>query len=193
MGTKVLTKVQAGKETTHGDAVAADTMLLMQASLPESDREVHIPQVDMGVRSPGLLASASVRHVLAEGTLEDMDGAYFEILPLMFSMGLKGNVTAAEQTTGESDYLWEFPAPQTGVETVDSVTLEMGDDTQGYEVAYCLMKTLRISGDCETGEVHISGDWFGDEVVQTTVTPAQAAPLTIPGQPWVARNWKKPW
>lgn len=176
MGTKQLKKCQYGKETIHGTAVAADTMLLCKVSLPETDREVHVPEVEVGVRTPQLLAAANVRRVLAEGTLEDIDGAYFELLPLLFSMGIKGNVTAVEQTPSEGDYLWQFPAPQTGAESVDSITLEAADDQQAYEIAYCLGKRIRITGDVDTGEVHVSVEFFGDKQIPTTVTGGLSVP-----------------
>jgi len=176
MGTRVLSKVQYGKETAHGTAVAADTMLLCTATLPEADRETKIPTVNMGVRSNKLLSAAYTAKILADGvTLADADGAYYQLLPLLLSMGIK-NITPAEQTPSQADYLWDAPAPQTAAESVDSVTLEVGDDTQGYEVAYCLARRLTISGDCESGECHVSADVFGDQIVQTTLTGALAVP-----------------
>lgn len=177
MGTKTLTKCQYGLESAHGTAVAADTMLLCKASLPESDRQVHIPRVDMGVRTPLLLDAAIARKILADGlNLEDADGAYFQLFPLLFSMGLVGNVTPAEQNPSEGDYLWTFAAPQTGAETVDSATLELGDDAQGYEVAYCMARNIRVTVDCESGEVHVTAGLFGDKVTATTLTGALSVP-----------------
>ena len=94
MGVKVLTKVQYGKESAHGTAVAADTMLLCTIGIPEDDRHVHIPEVDMGVRSNKLLSAAVLRRLVADGmSLEDADGAYFQLFPLLFSIGLLGNVS----------------------------------------------------------------------------------------------------
>lgn len=176
MGTKRLTKVQYGKETTHGVNVASDTMLLCAITLPESDREIHIPQVDAGNRTPGLLSVADVRKVLAEGTLEDMDGAYYELFPVMLAACLESGPSGIEQTGGEGDYLWTFSAPQTAAETIDSLTLEAGETTTGYEIGYVMFRSLNFTGDCETGEVHISGEWFGEQQDQTTVTPALSLP-----------------
>jgi hypothetical protein len=109
-------------------------------------------------------------------TLEDADGAYFGLFPVLLSMLIKGNITPVEQNGGEGDYLWTFAAPQTGAETLDSITLEVGDDQEGYEMAYGMLRSLRITGDCETGEVHVSGDLFADEIIQTTVTAGQTPP-----------------
>ena len=179
MGTRTLSLCQYGLESTHGTAVPADTKLAMWATMPESDREIHIPQVVQGVRTPGLLDSAHTRRLLAEFSLEDQDGAYFEVFPLLFSALIDGNISAAEQNGGEGDYKWDFTDKQTGAEDVDSFTLEMADDTDAYEVAYCLIKSVNITGDCSSGEVHVSAEVFGDEFVQTTVTGSLSLPTTV--------------
>lgn len=172
----MLTKVQYGLEGTHGDAVAADTMLLCRVGMAESDREIQIPQVDMGVRTPGLLAAAIVRKLIADGmTLEDADGAYFELFPLLFSLGIVTE-TATEQNSEEGDYLWDFPAPQTGAETLDSMTLEVGDGTQDYEIEYVQARSIRITGDCISGECHVSADLYGRQVTLTTLTASLDVP-----------------
>ncbi len=177
MGIKVLTKVQCGVEAAHGTAVAADTMLLMRAALSTDDREVHIPEVDMGVRTNKLLSAAVVRKLFAGGiTLEDMDGMYFQAFPLLFSCCLLGNVTPVEQTTGEGDYLWTFAAPQTAAENLDSMTLQMGDNVQGYHVPYTQIESITIEGDCDSGEVHCSAACYGNYVDQNALTGGISIP-----------------
>jgi len=177
MGSEALRIIQYGLETTHGTNVAADTKLLMAATLPETDREVVIPRAQMGVRTNRLLDSAFTRRVLADGiTLENVeDGMYFEALPLIFSMGIKAS-TGTAQTTGQGDYLWTFAAPQTGAETVASITLEVGDDAQGYEIGYCLARRITLSGDCDSGLVSCTVEVFGEQIEQTTLTTSVAAP-----------------
>jgi len=157
-------------------------MLLMAATLSEDDRQVQIPEVDMGVRSNRLLSAAVVRKLLADGIgLEDMDGAYYQVFPVLFSCCLLGNVAPVEQTTGEGDYLWTFAAPQTAAENIDSMTLEMGHDitaalTVGYEVPYVQFRSITINGDCISGEVHVSAEGYGNFVDQTTITGAISIP-----------------
>ncbi len=177
MGVMPLKKVQYGLESANGTSVAADTILLCNSSFPSADREIHIPQVDMGVRTPGLLASAVVRRAHGAGmTIEDADGAYFELFPVLFSCGLNGNVSPAEQTSGEGDYLWTFTAPQTGAEDIDTMTVEILDDVGGYEISYVLVESLNITGDCVSGEVHVTANCAGDLVDQTTGTGGLSIP-----------------
>lgn len=178
MGVQVLNFVQYGLEAAHGTAVAADTKLLMAVSLPGDDRDTHIPEVDAGVRTNRLLSASVVRRLVAQGIgLEDMDGAYYEVFPLLFSCGLLGNVSPAEQTTGEGDYLWTFAAPQTAAENIESMTLEAGDSTiGGYEIPYCQISQIVINGDCFSGESHVSATAYGQYVDQTTMTAAVSIP-----------------
>lgn len=177
-----LTRVQYGLEAVNGTAVAADTILLCNATMPANDRIVHLPNPDIGVRGRGLVGTATVMKAHAEGgTLEDADGAYFELFPLLFSACLNGNVTPVEQNTGEGDYLWTFTGPMTGAEDLDTFTLEKGADnpasaTDGSEIRYCLIPSMTISGDCVSGEVHVSATFDGAEVVPVAVT----AGLSIP-------------
>lgn len=173
MGTTVFRKAQYGAESSHGSAVAADTMLLCTVALPDADREIHVPQIDAGERISRLINAATTRRVLAEGTLEDKGGLYFEMLPLMFAMTLTEG-----STTGSGDVTWTFDAPLTGDPDAKSITLEYGDDAKGYEIAYCMGYSLRITGDCDSGEVHGSVNWFGQKVDQTTLT-ADLSPADV--------------
>lgn len=177
MGVQPLTKVQYGLEATNGTAVAADTILLCTFDVPANDREVHIPNVDAGIRSSMLGDYAVVRRAhAAGGTLADADGAYYELFPLLFSACLNGNVSPSEQTSGEGDYLWTFTAPNTGAEDLDTFTLEKMDNIDAVELMYCLVPTMTITGDCISGEVHVSATVDAAEVVHTTGTGGLSLP-----------------
>lgn len=174
MGSRVLRKIQVGKETDHGTAVAADTRWVGEITLPDQDREVVIPEAGAGLRVPGILDNAYVERVLADGISYGSgdQGGYFQILPALLSMCVMNEV-GTEQNVGEGDYLWEFDFPLTAAEDVDSFTIEVGDDTQAYEMAYCLARSLTITGNAETGESTISADIFGDEIATADFTAAQ--------------------
>ena len=181
-GQRVLHKVQAGVEgATHGAVpVAADTMLLGEVVLPEADREVIIPGFGTGQRIPGQLLSAFVRRIIAEGvtfsTPGDRGGLYYQLLPLLFSMCIKGNITPVEQTGSQADWLWTFIAPLTGAETLDTITLECGDDARAYELAYVFAPELTLAGNADSGEVTLTAQLFGDKITATTFTAGQSAP-----------------
>lgn len=185
MGNKVLTIVQYGLEgATHGTPVAADTRLVAEATLPDSDRELVVPGAGTGKRVPGLVDNAYYRRQAAEGIqLTTPDGAYFQILPLLLSCCVDGNITPVEQTGGEGDYLWTFTESLTGTEDLETFTLEVGDQFAGnsaFEIAYCLVRELSFVGNAETGEMTVGATVDGDKLTQTTLTSVATLPTFEP-------------
>ena len=72
--------------------------------------------------------------------------------------------------------LWTFEPPLVAAETLDSITLEVGDDTRAYEICYVMSPTLEMTGNADTGEVVVTSTLFGEEVDPTTFTGAIAVP-----------------
>lgn len=176
-GQRVLRQIQFGKETVHGTAVAADTRALCEVTLPATDREVVVPGMGLGLRVPHLLDAAFVKRILAEGVqLGTPEGLYYQLVPWLLSGCLKGNITPVEQTGSQNDMLWTFAEALTGSETLDSVTLEVGDDARAYEIAYGMISELEFTGNADTGEVTVSAQIFGDKIVSTSFTAAIGMP-----------------
>lgn len=175
MAVEAQKKTQYGLETVNGTAVAADTMLGMTCTLPEDDREVHVPRVEMGLRMTRYLDAAIVKRLEANGVgLEDSDGIYYQAFPLLFSSSIVGNITPS--AGAGDDYTWTFPAPNTGAEALDTFTLEHGDDAGGYEIPYCITKSWTITGDCDGGDANMSAELVGHFVDQTTMTGGLSLP-----------------
>ena len=132
MGERAFSKIQYGLEETHGTPVAADTMVLAAPVTVDPDRTVNFPEDMLGVRaksSRSAIYEYLVRNSLVFGAEQP---PYFQILPWLFSCGLKGNVTPVEQNTSQSDYLWTFTPNMGASNTPDSSTLEVGDNTQAF-------------------------------------------------------------
>jgi len=184
MGNKALTIAQYGKETVNGTAVAADTRLIATVTMPDSDRELVVPEAGTGKRVPGVLDNAYYRRISCEGiTLDTPDGAYFQILPILLSSCVDGNITPVEQTGAADDWLWTFTDSLTGLEDLDTFTLEAGDQFTGnsaFEVAYCLARELTLTGNAETGESAISGTIDGDKLTPGTLTAVATLPTFEP-------------
>jgi len=147
MGSKVFNIVQWGKETTAGTAVPADTILLGEAK-PPMDRIITFPEDNTGTRLKNY--RTAVYQKLVDGMSISVPHGYFQALPMIFSIGLKGGVTAVEQTTDQDDYLWTFTPSLTGANSPDTITLEVGDDTQAYEIEHVMARSITISG--QTGQ-----------------------------------------
>ena len=178
MGERVLSKLQFGLEATNGTAVAADTLLAgaeIPAVLP--DRVPSFPEDNLGVR----MASSRVRadQFLVENSIS-IPQAYFEVLPVLFSIGLQGGITSVEQTVSQGDWLWTFLPNQTASNTIDSITLESGDDVDAYEAEYVMAKMIKLGGTiAQAGEeapVVAEVDYFGRQHTKTAFTGAISVP-----------------
>ncbi len=147
MGEKSLSQLKAGVEGTGtaGTAVAADTILLAGAHPPITpDRVMTFIEDDAGVRAPTVRAPRSDQF-LVQDTI-NFENAYFQILPLLFSLGIKGRVASVIQSTGGSDSKWIFTPSMTASNTPNTATLELGDDVDAYEVEYMMIQRLKLSG-----------------------------------------------
>ena len=181
MGERALTKFQAGKETDRGTAVAADTILLIGEHPPINVDRVPTPiNDDAGVRAPSVRAPR-VDQFLVNDTLTN-ENTYFQYLPLMLSLGVKGNITPVEQNPSEADWLWTFTPSMTALNAPDTATFEMGDDTQAYEVEYVMISRIRFAGtisqDQSASNFIVEISYFGRQVTPTTFTGALNIPST---------------
>ena len=168
MGEKVFRKIQFGKETTRGTAVAATRMFPGTVQVP-ADRKPTFPEDTIGSRVQAV--RTVVNQIFADGIALSMEHSVFQMLPMLFSIGLKGNITASETTPGQADYLWDFTPSLVASNAPDAVTLEFGNDQQAYEIEYVMAKRYRISG--ATGEdapVKIEAELFGKQITGTTFT-----------------------
>lgn len=160
MGTSTLRRMQYGKETVHGTAVAATRMLPVAVPQIKKDKTITYPREDAGVRAEAVrsyLAGVLARDSFKFTTL------YYQYLPLLFSCGLKGGITATQQTAGQGDYLWAFvPAMDATSNAQESITIERGDDDFMVETEYAMFETLKLSG-----EINQEG---GDSSMQAEVS-----------------------
>ena len=174
---RAFSKFQYGKESTRGTAVAATKMLLAQIKGIPVDRKPKFIEDALGVRARS--ARSAIYQYLVEDTLTIPD-LYTQCLPLFFSCGLKGNVSASEQTPSQTDYKWTFLPNMTSDNSPDTITLEMGDDTQAFEIEYAMFRRLKFAGDIPqdagAAPITLEADYFGRQVTPTTFTAALSIP-----------------
>ena len=169
--------VQAGKETTRGTAVAADTVILGEVKYVP-DRTPVIPPDNIGLNVNGYRAVLGGK--LVNNTLNVPRG-YFQALPLLFSLFMKGGVTAVEQTIDQDDYLWDFTPNLDGTTNApDTVTLEFGDSEQAFENEFVMGEkfSLNASAPQEGGDalVKVALDFFARQNAKSTFTASLAKP-----------------
>lgn len=171
-------KVQVGKETTPGTAVAADTLILgAERTAIEPDRIPTFPSDSLGLRAESMRQEFG--NYLVKKPLRVPLG-YFQLLPILFSAGIKGGVTPVEQTTDQDDYLWNHAPSLTASNALNAFTIEEGDNAQAYEAEYVVFPRIRIAGEVnQSGEmspVSVEADWIGRQWTKTTFTAAIAPP-----------------
>lgn len=190
MGERVLSKIQAGIEATKGTAVAADTVLAMVAQQIQPDIKPTYPKENLGVNTDSVRSVIYTK--LARYRLTAEHG-YYQALPLLFSLGLKGGITPSEQTVDQDDYLWDhtpsFTAPEGNAQ--QSITLEVGDDVQAFEMEYGMAERIRIRGqipqDAGDAPVSIETELFARQLTATTFTGSLAIPAMEPMNAKLAR------
>jgi len=194
MGEVVFRKNQYGLEVTKGTAVPATAMWPGVVRLP-ADRKPVFPKYVTGTRGAAIISQ--VNQYLVDGLmLESPEGGMvFEKLPLVFSIGLKGGVTAAEVTPAQGDYGWAFTPSLTASNTPDAITLETGDDVEQYEVEYVMAKRIRLGGkigqnEGVTCEVECFGRQVSDSAFTAALTPGTLTPMTANlVKMWIDANW----
>lgn len=190
MGSRYFSKVQYGKESTRGTAVAATKVLLGKTPAVGNDRKPEYPREDVGIRAR---AVRSVIHQYLYNNTVSIEHGYFQALPALFGCGLKGGVTAAEVNAGQGDYLWTFTPVLTfgNYNTPDTLTFELGDDTQAFETEHAMFEKIRISGKVSQGmevsPVTIEADFFGKKLTPTTFTGSLSLPTAQPMNAKLAR------
>lgn len=175
MAERALTKYQAGLESTRGSAVAATRIIGADV------KEVPLDRAWEGVKfADGRRASLSHKrtdNLLVRDALS-FSNLYFQMIPMLGQCSLDGTITPAEQTPAQSDYLWSIAPSMVAANEPDSLTLEMGDEVQAYEVEYAQFESLKFAGAVAQGgdSSPVTGEfgYFGRQMTPTTFTAAQA-------------------
>lgn len=191
-GERCFSKIQFGKEvkTTHGTIVPATKILLGDVFPVASDRKLQFPEDATGVRMKSF--RQIVYQYLSQGTLKSSNG-YYQMLPMLLSCGLKGDITPTMTTALQNDYLWTFSPSMTGQNTPDSFSLEYGDNVQAFVSNYCMFQRLKFTGAIAQGQgdspVNIEGEWFGRQMAKQAFTAALQLPAVEPMNMKNSRIW----
>jgi len=180
MGNTFFNVVQYGGEATRGTAVAADKiwggMAPNNLKIGSDIKPTFVEEMN-NVRAAGRRV-AIYQHMYRNNLVTQH--TTFQQLLFPLSCGLKGSVTASEQTSAQSDYLWAFTPSLTAANAPESATVELSDDVQNWEIEYCMFDKIMLSGsiDQEGGDAPVTGDFgfFGRQLTKSTKTAAIALP-----------------
>lgn len=167
MGIKKLRKVQIGPEATAGTAVAATVILRGLNGTLEDQREQKFSEEDIG----NLGGSDRLYDLKKLGGITLEGDATFEHLPYFLAMAIENTVAGTADASTGSGFGYTYILPTTSVPTVQTYTLEAGDDQQVEEMPYAFVSEVKLSG-ASGEEIKVSADLLGGEVTPTTFTPA---------------------
>lgn len=168
-GIRAFRKIQLGRETTAGTAVAATTIWRGVGTI-EDQRELTVVEEDIGFFSGG---DRSYISKLYAALSMDETPATFEQLPYILEAGVKAVQTGASGGGSAKEYIYTMPTSSPN--TLAVYTLEGGDNQQAEKMEYSFVDQFKISG--KPGEaVMMSADWFGRQATNASFTGALSLP-----------------
>ena len=170
-GSRSLRKIQLGKESggTAGTPVAATTIWRGMGVIHDI-QEVIFPEEDVGIL--GGTDRSYIGRYWSEITFDSIE-ATFEQLPYICEAGIA--IEVPTQDGAGSGYIYNYLAPTTTANTIETYTVEGGDNQQAEEFDYAFVKSFNLSGTGQ-GALMMSADWQGRQTTNSTFTGA----LTIP-------------
>lgn len=164
-GVKALRKLQFGRESVAGTAVASTFIWRGLGTLADNREVIHDAE-DIGYL-PGVTRTHIPKFESAL-TLEETEATY-QGLPHILEMGVVAE-TPAQDGAG-TDYIYEYFMPTTTDTTPKFYTIEGGDNQQAEEVEYCFVQSFVLSGNA--GEAwKMSAEIIGRQSINTTFTGA---------------------
>jgi hypothetical protein len=169
MGVKALKKIQLGRESTAGTAVAATTIWRGMGSIADL-RELTFVEEDVGII--GGTDRTYVAKLMSGISLESTPATFEQVLHLL-EMAIK--TTAPVQDGAGTDYISTYVLPTTATVTKKTYTVEGGDDVQAEEINFVYVESFTLEG--AGGEaLMMSAELKGQTVATTSFTGA----LTVP-------------
>lgn len=183
-GSQIFTTFQTGREATSGTAVAATRQWYPDGTgVIDIDSMLAMHGGNRGVYNPiSYATSQGIAVALNYRSLPEMGVAWDE-LPFFFNQA--GGGTAGSGSS--ADKSWTWAAGGTAAMTPKSYTIEAGDETQGYQFEYGMMREFTLSAAAD-GLTQVEANWFARQSTKaskTALTPNAA--LRIPGLLWKPR------
>ncbi|HEU4341006.1 MAG TPA: hypothetical protein VFU31_05495 [Candidatus Binatia bacterium] len=156
-GRKSLSKLQVGRESTAGTAVAATTILRGSGRLLDNRLIERVPE-DVAI----IGGTDRTNNPMKGGGLAWSQVATFEQILHFLEAGIATEASPTQDGAG-SGYIYDYPFPSTAAPTIKTYTLEGGDDNEAERMAYCFVNDFTLSG---TGRrpYQLSANWVGRSV-----------------------------
>ena len=170
--TMAFRRIQIGKETTKGTAVAADKVLVGRLQATPT-RTLHMPEDE----ERNSLALLHRRTVTSEESRLVFNGSLnFEQVIHFLAMGIKGGVMSDTPTGATDARDWTFVPNLSSANNQDSYTVEYGDNQQEYYFSHVMAEQLEFT--YAMGEVvSFSANLFGNYPTLGNFTSGLSAPI----------------
>ena len=171
MGQKWASKIQLGRETTAGTAVAATAIWRGAGGAIQDDRAVEMVEELIGIAMP---TNRSYIGQLGASLSMAETPATFEQIVHILEAGIKSVGSGASDGVG-SGKVYSYPVGMSSANSIKTYTIETGDNQQAEEMEFAFVESFTLSG--ERGQpVMLSADWIGRQVSATSFTGALAVP-----------------
>jgi hypothetical protein len=162
-GQMALAKLQVGREVVPGTAVAATRKQpIMSGNLTESV-EFNFPQEQRESFHANYRGFATKRSVEVSG----MEIApTYEDLPWFLNFAISSNMDGAPTAISAQQYAF---TPNATVNDLGTATLEVGDDTQAYQVDFAVISRLELNI-AKNAPSTLSVDWLGKSATAASFT-----------------------
>ena len=164
-------KIQLGRETTPGTAVAATTVWRGLMAMPEDARDRKIVEEQVGIFAP--LERTYETMLLGKLAMPATELTFEQVCHIL-EAGVK---TATPSGTGSYTRLYDFPTAS-AVNTVKTYTIEAGNTLVAADVQkmeYSFVEEFELSG--KVGEAwKMSSNWIGRQLTTSTFTSSLALP-----------------
>ncbi len=169
MGNIFKSKVQLGRESVNGTAVAATQVWRGPAGFLDEQQTLVFADEHIG-NIPGK-DRTYIPQVLTAIAFPDAPATYQQLISL-FSAGIENATPGADG--GGTNFIYDHTVPvdtQPADTFIQPYTIETGDNQGAEEAAYCIPAEISLKG--VMGEsLMVSSTWFGRQAAPTTFTPA---------------------
>jgi len=188
-GIRGLRKVQLGKEATKGTSVPATELLLAEAEV-RANFPLYRNQHPFGIMGEFGGPTKTLAKDVDIGL--KMNGVSYEQLTWLLNASLDVPIDGGAAVPPPYHHVYASGIGagaaliETGPTLPDSLTLEGiwtdGTDPEEVEIPYCMVRSLTLSGD-QNGELQVSADLFGRDIVDAPVTalalPTNLEPIVV--------------
>lgn len=171
IGVRRLQKIQMGRESTAGTAVAATSIWRGQGKSLDDQRVIEVIEEMVGILE-GADRTAVVE--LTSGLELAETPLTFEQFPYIVAMALGGPTTGSQDGSG-SDYLYTANIATNALPTKTTYTFQTGDNNEAERMEYCFVQKFGVK--LQAGQTaRMSATVLGRQVAQNSFTGSLSIP-----------------